>query len=143
MSFTEHGFSTQVFLNNGGAIEVEKQQFALHILILNSGGKTDQLPDVLVAFGTAGRHPETLSVPGFKQAGEALEVKLASVGNVRQDSECFLVAGRACAEQSGLAVLTGTVIVEKLRPQLSPQFFQHDLLSISDPVRARHTVTKG
>ena len=55
MSFTEHGFSTQVFLNHGGAIEVEKQQFALHILILNSGGKTDQLPDVLVAFGTAGR----------------------------------------------------------------------------------------
>lgn len=143
MSFTEHGFSTQVFLNNGGAIEVEKQQFALHILILNSGGKTDQFPDVLVAFGTAGRHPETLSVPGFKQAGEALEVKLASVGNVRQDSECFLVPGCACTEQSGLAVLTGAVIVEKLRPQLSPQFFQHDLLSISDPVRARHTVTKG
>ena len=48
MSLTQHGFSTQVFLNHGGAIEVEKQQFALHILILNSGGKTDQLPDVLV-----------------------------------------------------------------------------------------------
>ncbi len=90
--------SARVFLDYRGAVKVEKQEFALHILILDSGCEADQLPDFLVTLRLAGGHAETLAIPRFQQVGKTLEMKFARVGNVRKDSEAVLVAVRTVAE---------------------------------------------